>query len=1105
MNNQTAKSAISYRISSPASNLFAVLFMLLASSSAWGVTTIIPTPQPATNTLSCLGTRNVGSMNCSAQEFTVGTTFSAAPGTPPFCIAGSTFSFQVELALSGSNANRYNMAFYTGETGNDPQVNDSSKFCSVATFPTTPLPYGNIDNYNVCGDYYARGDSIITVNQIKSLCQGDSVGALQIPYTLTYSVDQSEACTGPLDVRPPNSPAKCQSATASVSGAVAVYSGAFVDVTKQTSPDGDTQPFTFTATGPAGSKVIALTGATLTATTATGGTYTPATIGVATNTTSVTLTDGQTARFYINALAANQTLTITEDPATNWETTADITCSNVTGAPATTIDNATRVITAALNSTNSAAACTVTNTKRATVTKSFSPAIIAPGGTSDLTFTINNYAASAKTFTLTDNTASGWPDGMTVVNPIPKSNSCGGSLTDGNNINPLTAANSGNGFYLFSNSVAANSSCTLVLTVTVPSPTEKVYSDTTAGLAYAGGGPGPVSNTATLSAINPPTVTKSFAPANIVSGGNSNLTVTIGNINASAISLTSIFTDTFPAGMTISTAGNTGTCGGVTASAGANNFTIANGTSIPAGGCTVIVNVTSSTVGATVNTIAAGTLQTTAVGNVAPATATLTVLTPPTITKAFAAPNIGLDATTALNLTVTNPNTTTALSGIAFTDTLPAGLTAVNGTTATCGGSLVITGTNLLTFTGGTLAANSSCVITTNITGTTAGVKSNTTTAVTASGPIALTGAVSNTTSVTVSAAPTIANSFAAANVTLNESVNASFLIANPNTTALSGIAFTDTLPAGLSATNGSTATCGGNMVITGGNLLTFTGGALAASPANCTITVTVTGTTAGVKNNTTGVISSTESGTGTTSNTATVNVLTLPTITKAFTSPVDIYETSTMTFTLSNANGIPMTSVNFTDTLTGFSVAAPTIGGTCAGVTNSPALAAGATALNLTVPNLAAGSCTITIPVTASSTGSYNNTTSGITTTETGATVGLPSNTATLAVVFLPLQVTKSAVMTASPGTLVSYDIGYSNPNATTKLQSIVITDPVPLYTTYDSASCVGALPATITSCTIVFTPPPAGVGNGIVTWTLGGTLDAGSSGSVQLTVRIQ
>jgi hypothetical protein len=236
------------------------------------------------------------------------------------------------------------------------------------------------------------------------------------------------------------------------------------------------------------------------------------------------------------------------------------------------------------------------------------------------------------------------------------------------------------------------------------------------------------------------------------------------------------------------------------------------------------------------------------------------------------------------------------------------------------------------------------------------------------------------------------------------------------------------------------------------------------------------------------------------------VNVL--PTIAKAF-SPaiVDVYTTSTMTFTLTNPNGNTLTSANFTDTLTGFKVAAPaTIGGTCVGVTNSPALVAGATSLNLTAPNLATGSCTITVPVSASSKGAYTNTTSGITTVETGATVGSPSNTATLTVNFQELQVTKTpSVMTASPGTIVSYDIGYSNPNATTQLQNIVITDPVPVYTVYDSASCGLPLPAAIATCNIVFTPPPAGLGNGTVTWTLGGTLSAGSSGIVRLSVRIQ
>ena len=72
----------------------------------------------------------------------------------------------------------------------------------------------------------------------------------------------------------------------------------------------------------------------------------------------------------------------------------------------------------------------------------------------------------------------------------------------------------------------------------------------------------------------------------MAAGDNTNLTVTIGNTNASTITLTSALTDIFPANMTIAAAGNTGTCTGVTATAGDNKFTMASGTAIPAGGDT---------------------------------------------------------------------------------------------------------------------------------------------------------------------------------------------------------------------------------------------------------------------------------------------------------------------------------------------------------------------------------------------------------------------------------------------------------------------------------------------------------------------------------------
>ncbi len=347
--------------------------MATLAAPAWALTV------PATQDLSCALARQ-SPLNCTANDFTVGATFSAAPGTAPFCVAGQSFSFEVDLNLTSNSPDRYDVGFFVGQNGNNPQTDASPTGCSVGTVPTTAIPAppptltqpwfkaaGNAGN--LCSDFLGNGASTtITFNQIKVQCQGDSTGALTIPYLLAYSQSSGDACTGPGDVKP-GSGSKCQVNTAApVSGLVAVFAGGYVDVTKQTTPDGDNQPFIFTATGPLGAKVIALTGAVLTPTSATGGTYSPSSIATATNTASATLRDGETVRFYMNVLPIVRTLTITETAASNWESTAAISCAAVTGSPLLITNNATRTLTAGLSTTNIAAACTVTNTKRPRIT-----------------------------------------------------------------------------------------------------------------------------------------------------------------------------------------------------------------------------------------------------------------------------------------------------------------------------------------------------------------------------------------------------------------------------------------------------------------------------------------------------------------------------------------------------------------------------------------------------------------------------------------------------------------------------------------------------------------------------------------------------------------
>jgi len=297
---------------------------------------------------------------------------------------------------------------------------------------------------------------------------------------------------------------------------------------------------------------------------------------------------------------------------------------------------------------------------------------------------------------------------------------------------------------------------------------------------------------------------------------------------------------------------------------------------------------------------------------------TQNVLSPPSILKAFGAATIPLNGTTSLTFTITNPaGNTVALNGLAFTDTLPAGMVVAtpNGLSSTCGGTpTAVAGSGSVSLSGGTVAASSSCSISVNVTGTSVGQKNNTTGAVSSTN-----GGTGNTASasIIVDAPPTISKAFGAAQINLNTSTSLTFTISNPNATSLSGIAFSDSLPSGLVVASpaGFTGSCGSGTIsaIAGSSLVALSGGTLAAS-GQCVFSVNVTGTSTGAKLNTTGAITSTEGGTGATSNTATLNVVgTPPTITSG----------NSATFTAGIANsftvatsGTPTASLSFTGTL---------------------------------------------------------------------------------------------------------------------------------------------------------------------------------------------
>lgn len=303
----------------------------------------------------CAGFRYGSELGCTAGEFTVGATFTAAPGSPSFCTAGEIFEFDATLTLSGSNADRYDMGFFVGQQNNSPTAATAGNICSVSTFPTTPAPFLDLDG-DACGDYDAAGVSNPVVEDLKVVCSAASGSNLTIPYVLTYLQNTGDVCS--VANVGPSSPSKCNSGSAQLEiSSVPVLVGGYVDVTKQTSPDGVSQSFTYTATSPAGSVVGVEKGGVFT--------------GNNTNTANFTLQDGETARVYMSVVPdATRTLTIVEQPSgqpTHWESQASISCAAELGSPTLTTNNAARQVQAQFNTINKAASCTFTNTERTRV------------------------------------------------------------------------------------------------------------------------------------------------------------------------------------------------------------------------------------------------------------------------------------------------------------------------------------------------------------------------------------------------------------------------------------------------------------------------------------------------------------------------------------------------------------------------------------------------------------------------------------------------------------------------------------------------------------------------------------------------------------------
>ena len=648
---------------------------------------------------------------------------------------------------------------------------------------------------------------------------------------------------------------------------------------------------------------------------------------------------------------------------------------------------------------------------------SFSPTAIPLDGTSSLTFTITNPSANTVAETGVGIVEDVLPAGLTVVNGT--SSEGGGTLTiSGNNVITLSGATIGVGGQL-------------TFSVSVTGASAGAYTDTT-GLVFSGNGGFNNGASASITVIAPPSIAAAFNPATVALNGTSSLTFAITNPSANTVAETGVgFTDTLPAGLTVVN-GTSSVGGGTLTISGGNTISLSNAAIAEGGQLQFSVTVTGTSGGSFTDSETAVTSTNGGTGNTA--SAQLTVVAPPSIATAFTSPFVSLNGTGTLTFTITNPTSNTvAETGVGFTDRLPAGLTLVNGTSNQGGGTLTLSGTNMITLSGASVAAGGTLTISVTVTGAAVGYYSDSESVVSSAN-----GGNGNSASanVTVVAPPSISATFVSSPVAINGTSNLTFTITNPpaNTVAETGVGFTDTLPAGLALAYGSSGVGGGTLEISG-QTITMSMASIGMG-GTLRFSVPVTGAIAGSYTDSESTVSSTNGGTGNTAS-ASLTVENPPTLTAVFIpATVPLSGTSSLTFTITNPTGNTQTQngVGFTDTLppglTATNVTSNVGGGTLT-ISDGTITLSGAT--------IAIGSpLTFSVPVAWSSPGSY---------ADKGGPVDISGNTASasLTVVAPPSIEAGFNVNTVALNGTSTLTFTIANPNATVAENGVGFTDVLP------------------------------------------------------------
>ncbi len=639
---------------------------------------------------------------------------------------------------------------------------------------------------------------------------------------------------------------------------------------------------------------------------------------------------------------------------------------------------------------------------RPAVSLSVSPGSIVEGGRSTLTVLIDNSLVGGNTFNIS--TGVTLPSFVEFATPDFQTSDCGGSLTVG--------ANSIN---LFGGFLTTGSTCSFSIDITssVPGSYDLVTSELQSSQGVGG------FSVAELEVTNT-NFSKTFLNDPIPPGGTVGLQFEITNVDRDFAATSVSFTDDLDAVVSglVAIGLPTSACGGTLA--GTSTLSLTGG-SIPSGEtCTFTVTLqvpAGATPGQYPNTTSNITydLGGSPISN-PPAVDDLFIQNAPVLTKTFSSSTVVPGDMITMDFTISNPDAAGSLTDIAFMDALdqtPAVITS-GPQIGVCGTGLVSqfvsSGTTFINFSGGTLPPGGSCTFSVDFlipSDAPMGTYTNTTTAITGtSGGVMVTGAPASD-DLTVVTAPDLIKSFSVEQTLAGSAVDLTFdLYLSENApTQASDISFTDDLSTFLTgATYGmvTSNTCsGGNPMISGGNLLTFSGATLSAGES-CQFTIEVNipaAASAGTYVNNTSVISATVGGISTTNTAASDDLLISPiSFSKTFTDdPAEPGDQVTLEFTIDNQGVSDATGLSFTDNLAAALSGLAAIGLPMNDVCGVGSQISGTTTLILTGGNLTGGSsCTfsVTLQVPAgASPGDYQNITSSLSGTYDGsALIGGPA-----------------------------------------------------------------------------------------------------------------